>query len=167
MTDSWKSFLEEHGRLRTGLERLRSVADTVGRVDVAALRVEVESVYQFLSHRVLPHIAVEERVLNPAIARTDGYGAAARIMSRDHAEVADLARQLAELRPKLDRSAFGAADETELRRILYGLHELLTVHMANEEEVCLPALERALSEGQVRAVAEGIELFESVEQAAE
>ncbi len=167
MTDSWKSFLEEHGRLRAGLERLRSVADTVGRADAAGLRVEVESVYRFLSHRVLPHIAVEERVLNPAIARTDGYGAAARIMSRDHAEVADLARQLAALRPKLDRSEFGAADETELRRILYGLYELLTEHMANEEEVCLPALDRALSEGQVRAVAEGIELFESVEQAAE
>ncbi|MGH2655571.1 MAG: hemerythrin domain-containing protein [Actinomycetota bacterium] len=167
MADSWKSFLEEHASLRAGLERLRSVADGVGRADRAALRAEVESVYRFLSHRLLPHIAVEERVLYPAMARLDGFGAAARIMSRDHAEVADVARELADLRQKLERAAFGTAEATELRRVLYGLYELLKVHMANEEEVCLPALDQALSDGQVRALSEGIELFELAEQAAE
>jgi iron-sulfur cluster repair protein YtfE (RIC family) len=167
VADQWASFRLEHSQLRAGLERLRAVGDSVGHVDDAALRDEVGAVYGFLSHRLLPHFAVEDALLYPAMARLNGYGAAARIMSRDHAEVADATRELADLSGKLERSTFGAAETTELRRILYGLYQLLKNHMANEEEVCLPALDAALSEGQVRALAEDIELFELEQEAAE
>jgi iron-sulfur cluster repair protein YtfE (RIC family) len=166
-TATWESFLRGHVRLRDGVERLRTVGDAVGKVDHAALRVEVDDIYGFLSHRLLPHIAVEARVLYPAIAGREGYGEAARILSRDHAEISELVRELAGLRDLLERARFGAGEATELRRVLYGLYELLGVHMANEEDVCLPMLDRALSDHQRQAVAEGIELFESAEQAAE
>jgi iron-sulfur cluster repair protein YtfE (RIC family) len=167
VADQWASFREEHSQLRAGLDRLRSVGDGVGRLDDAALRNEVEGVYGFLSHRLLPHIAVEEGVLYPAIAQLAGYRAAARIMSRDHSEVADVIRELADMRLELERATFGAAEAIELRRMLYGLYQLLKTHMAKEEEICLPALDEALSEGQVRALAEEIELFDAAEQAAE
>lgn len=167
MADEWASFREEHWQLRAGLESLRTVGDGVGRLDVAVLRHEVEDVYRFLSHRLLAHIAVEEEVLYPAIARLNGYGTAARIMRRDHAEVSNAVRELYALRQELERETFGETEAAALRRVLYGLYQLLKVHMANEEETCLPALDRVLSEGQVRALAEGVELFDAAEQAAE
>lgn len=69
MRRSRESFREEHGRLGVGVERLRALADMVGEVSPATLRAAVEDVYRFLSHRLLPHMSVEERVLYPAIAR--------------------------------------------------------------------------------------------------
>jgi iron-sulfur cluster repair protein YtfE (RIC family) len=167
VADEWASFREEHSQLRAGLESLRTVGDDVGRLDVAVLRHEVEDVYRFLSHRLLAHIAVEEEVLYPAIARLDGYGAAAGIMSRDHAEVSDAVRELHTLRRTLERETFGETEATALRRVLYGLYQLLKNHMAKEDEICLPALDQALSEAQVRMLAEEIELFDAAEQAAE
>jgi iron-sulfur cluster repair protein YtfE (RIC family) len=167
VTNQWASFRDEHSRLRAGVERLRTVGDDVGRLGVAALRHEVEDVYRFLSHRLLAHIAVEEEILCPAIARLDGYGVAAKIMSRDHAEVSDAVRELYALRRKLESDVFDETEATALRRVLYGLYQLLRVHMSNEEEICLPALDRALSEGQVRTLAAEIELFDASQQAAE
>ncbi|HEX6580926.1 MAG TPA: hemerythrin domain-containing protein [Actinomycetota bacterium] len=167
MADEWASFREEHSHLRAGIESLRTVGDDVGRLDVAVLRYEVEDVYRFLSHRLLAHIAVEEEVLYPAIARLNGYGAAAGIMRRDHAEVSDAVRELYALRQELERGTFGETEAAALRRVLYGLYQLLKVHMANEEEICLPALDQALSEGQVRELAEEIELYDAAAQAAE
>lgn len=167
MADQWVSFREEHSELRAGLDRIRNVGDDVGRLNDADLRNELEDVYGFLSHRLLPHIAVEEEVLYPAIARLDGYRTAARIMTRDHAEVAEVIRELADMRLKLEGATFGAAEATELRRLLYGLYQLLKTHMAKEEEICLTALDQALSEEQVRALDEEIRLFDAAEQAAE
>lgn len=146
---------------------VRRVADSVGEVNHAALRSEVATVHNFLAHELLPHIAVEERVLYPAIVRLGGVGEATETMRRDHTEIAELEREVASLRDRLDRATFGPRDPNELRRVLYGLYELLKIHMAKEEEVCLPLLDRALSEYQLRLVAEGMELFEVAEQASE
>jgi iron-sulfur cluster repair protein YtfE (RIC family) len=167
MSGSWESFLEEHARLRGRVERLRVVADMVGEVSPARLKAEVEKVCGFLSHRLLPHISVEERVLYPAIARAEGLGQVAQIMRLDHAEAAGLARELGVLRDKLTGETTGDEEANELRRVLYGLDAILRPHMGKEEQICLPALEKVLPPGRVRALMEGMELFDLAEQAGE
>lgn len=166
MTGSWDSFLKEHGRLRRGVERIREVAGSVGKGSAATLRPAIDQVYGFLSHQLLPHIAVEERVLYPVIAGTVSLQAAAKAMHRDHMQVQAFIRELAEARAGLDGEL---ADETaeELRRILYGLYAVLVLHMGDEESVCLPALEGALPAERIRMLEEGMELFDLAEQAAE
>jgi hypothetical protein len=52
-------------------------------------------------------------------------------------------------------------EESELRRILYGLHALLTAHFAQAEDVFTAAL------AAERTPAERAEVFESVERSAE
>jgi iron-sulfur cluster repair protein YtfE (RIC family) len=88
-------------------------------------------------------------------------------MRRDHAEISELERRVTGLRDRLEQGTFGPEDPNELRRVLYGLYELLKIHMAKEEEICLPMLEKALSEDQLRMLDEGMELFEAAEQASE
>ncbi len=39
----------------------------------------------------------------------------------------------------------GMADENGLRRVLYGLHAVVSLHFAKEEEVYLPILEARLT----------------------
>jgi hemerythrin-like domain-containing protein len=163
----WRAFLQEHALLRKKVEGLRRVADMVGDLNHAALRAAVASIHQFLAHELLVHIAVEERVLYPAIARVKDLGETAETMRRDHAEISELERRVTGLRDRLEQGTFGPEDPNELRRVLYGLYELLKIHMAKEEEICLPMLEKALSEDQLRMLDEGMELFEAAEQASE
>lgn len=167
MSGSWESFLEEHARLRVQVERLRVVADMIGEVPVPALRERVEDVYAFLSHHLLPHISVEERVLYPAIVRAEGLREVAAIMRRDHAEVVRLARELADLRDELSGETIRPHEATELRRVLYGLYAVVGLHMGKEEQICLPALEKVLPPNRVRALIEGMDLFDLAERAGE
>lgn len=64
-------------------------------------------------------------------------------MSRDHVEVSRLTEQLGWLRSQ--GASFDREQMENLRRVLYGLHALLKVHFAKEEDVYLPLLESRLS----------------------
>jgi iron-sulfur cluster repair protein YtfE (RIC family) len=167
MAESWELFLEEHRHLRTGVHRIRQVAASVGKGSGASLRSGLDEVYGFLSHQLLPHIAVEERILYPVIARTEGLQETATAMRRDHAQVAAFVRELAEVRDELARFELLPETAEDLRRLLYGLYAVLLLHMGDEEDVCLPALDRELTEERIRVLMEGLELFEMAEQAGE
>lgn len=163
---SWKSFLDEHDQVRHEAERLPAVADMVGEISSVSLKSKVDDVYGFLSHRLLPHISVEEGVLYPAIARAEGLREAGEIMRTDHVAIASFVRELASARDGLGES-LGREEANRLRRVLYGLDALVRLHMGKEEQICLPALEKVLPRGRVQALIEEMELFEAAEAAAD
>lgn len=80
-------------------------------------------------------------------------------MSHDHVEVVRLTKELGELRsfPEADPDAPRAND---LRRVLYGLYELVRTHFAEEEEIFLPILDERLT------LAEAADLFADMERSA-
>ena len=86
----------------------------------------------------------EEETLYPAV---EGYMAApgaTDTMSRDHQEVVRLFEELAAIRDEL------ADPPTEAQRdrmaaLLHGLHAIVALHFAKEEEIYLPILDRGLS----------------------
>ena len=55
-------------------------------------------------------------------------------MSRAHAEIARLIRRLGRVLDALDPDRPDASEVLELRRLLYGLHAILRLHFAQEEE---------------------------------
>ncbi len=61
-------------------------------------------------------------------------------MSREHVEIAHLARLLGRLLDDLGPAGPAPEDLPELRRVLYGLHAILTLHFAQEEEAYLSLL---------------------------
>jgi len=145
----------EHRELLPHIERLRRVADRIGDAAAPALRAELDEAYTFLTGHLVPHATAEDEVLYPAVARILGSPKATATMSRDHTAVAALIDELGVLR-------HAAADEhaRDLRRILYGLHAMVSTHFAKEEEIYLPLLDEHLTPE------EASRLFASMEQAA-
>jgi hypothetical protein len=89
----------------------------------------------------------------------DGTGERGRDGRRDRVEVGRLAARLRGLRETLDAGELGPDEQRELRRLLYGLHAVVGLHFAKEEEVYLPLLDRELT------AAEAQRLFERMEHA--
>lgn len=141
---------DEHRELWPHLEHLREVADEVGEVPAEELADRVGHLHRFLTEHLIPHAEAEDAWLYPAVAELLGGPAATDTMRRDHVEVRALTDALAGLVERLDRQGFDASLGRELRRVLYGLYALVTVHFAKEEEIYVPLLEERLSAEQAR-----------------
>ncbi len=150
---------DEHRELLPHIERLRVTADDVGHIPGSVLREKLDDAYTFLTHHLIPHAMAEDAVLYPAVGRLMGSPRATATMSHDHVEVVRLTKELGELRsfPGADPDAPRAND---LRRVLYGLYELVRTHFAEEEEIFLPILDERLS------IAEAADLFADMERSA-
>ncbi len=81
-----------------------------------------------------------------------GAPEATATMSRDHVEVSQLTHELEGLRSNLGNQKITAEQAANLRRILYGLHTLVKVHFAKEEEVYLPLLDSRLTLDEANAM---------------
>jgi iron-sulfur cluster repair protein YtfE (RIC family) len=131
----------EHHALGAHVDTLRTVADGIGVVDAETTLAGVDNLDEFLTHHLLPHARAEEAVLYPLIDQLMGAADATATMRRDHAEIVRLAEELAELREALHSGPAPVSTERDLRRILYGLHVLVALHLAKEDEIYAPLLE--------------------------
>ena len=144
---------DEHAMLAPHIDALRTAGDAVGRTGRAELLSLVDASLEFLAHHLIPHAHAEEQVLYPAVQRAVGAAEMTATMARDHVEVQVLTDELAELRERLQSSA--DVDDrlaNDLRRVLYGLHHVVKVHFAKEEEIYLPILDERLSEADAAAM---------------
>lgn len=151
---------EEHRELLPRIKQLRVAADLVGEAPIEETQRAIDEAYGFLVSHLIPHAQAEDAALYPVVGRVMGAPEATATMRRDHVEVGRLTADLGASRARL---AAGIADETvlrDLRRALYGLHALVTVHFAKEEEVYLPLLDARL------APEEATTLFRDMEAAA-
>ena len=142
------------------LECLRTAAEAVGDVPHAVLQSRVARAVEFLTGELLPHADAEERGLYPEVARLMGAPESTQTMAEDHLEVARLTVELEVLESELGRSTLAPPVAQELRRILYGLYALIRAHLAKEEKVFLPMLERRLSRGEAARLFRAMEGFE-------
>jgi hypothetical protein len=131
----------EHRALAPRIRELRHLADALDQLppDEALQRLRVAE--GFLVGEVLPHQRGEDASLYPAVARLLGGDDPTGAMSRAHLEIAHLVGAFGRLLADLPAAGPEPADLAELRRLLYGLHALLHLHLAQEEESFLPLLE--------------------------
>ncbi len=160
MTTVTQPLHEEHQELLPQIERLRAIADFVGEAPVPLLKLGLDEIYDFLAHQLIPHTQAEERTLYPVVQKVMGASEATRTMERDHVEIERLTEELAMLRAELSRAPVTGVQVQALRRVLYGLYELVKVHFAKEEEVYLPLLDARLSP------AEAYQMFAALEATA-
>jgi hemerythrin-like domain-containing protein len=135
----------EHRELIPHIQNLRTVADCIGEIRDLALETLLDEVLTFVDGHLLPHAALEEAVLYPAVAVAMGASEATRTMSREHREVETLANELSELRDKVGTGAIAPQMAKDLRRVLYGLHAVVKLHFTKEEEVYFPLLDESLT----------------------
>lgn len=160
MSEITQPLRDEHKELYPHIEALRQAGDAITHTFIAQPeRTDLDEVYAFLVHHLMPHAEAEEKALYPVVARVMGAPEATRTMSRDHVQIRSLTRELGDI-----LADFGGTIEedqaNDLRRVLYGLYALVKVHFAKEEEIYLPLLDERLT------ASEAAEMFERMEAAA-
>jgi heavy metal translocating P-type ATPase len=129
-----RHVLEAHVAIRRGTAELRRVADELGRTAPAAARARLEDARRFLLDELLPHEAEEERTLYPTVGPFIGGEEAVVAARREHAEVAHLVRVLNGMIDTLEPGGPTDDEVIGLRRVLYSLYAVLSLHRSGEEE---------------------------------
>ena len=127
-------FSGEHRSLRPDLDRLRVAADQIGVVAPDRALAAVHEAHRFLVEDLLPHEEAEDTVLYPVFAKVLGGRDPTGTMSRAHVEIGHLVRRIGRLLDEVDPVDPDPDELLELRRVLYGLHAILELHFAKEDE---------------------------------
>jgi len=161
VTPTAQSVKEEHEQFLPYLEDIRKVADAIGRASIKSLLGRMAEIHEFLAHRLIPHAVAEGRVMLPVVRKLPGGPETAVGMNQCHVHLGRLADELEAAMERSRREGMDTQMESELRRILYGIHALLTAHFAQAEDVFTSALEPD------QTPSERAELFEAVERSAQ
>jgi heavy metal translocating P-type ATPase len=127
-------FASEHETIRADIEQLRTVADNLAPASPVAAMERVREVYRLLTEEIGPHEEAEEAELYPALDRVLGGSDPTATMSRAHAEIAHQIRRLGQLLDDIGGEPPDEVDIADLRALLYGLHAILRLHTAAEDE---------------------------------
>ena len=160
MTIPTQPLRDEHRELRPHVERLREAAEAIGDTPTPKLHALLDEVDEFLGRHLIPHAQAEEAALYPVVARLMGAPEATATMRHDHFEIGRLVTELRTLQDHLADAAYQPGEAESLRRTLYGLYAVITLHFAKEEEIYLPLLDARLSSDEAR------EMFQRMEEAA-
>jgi heavy metal translocating P-type ATPase len=127
-------FNHEHGELRPLVETVGKIADDLDLPAGAALQSELRELHGELMAHLLPHEKAEAEEVYPLVARHLGGDGGTGTMGRTHVEIERLVDALGRLLDGLPPAGPTNEDRRELRRLLYGLHAILRLHFAQEEE---------------------------------
>ncbi len=116
------------------LARIRAVADRLDTYRPTEAREELEQIRWFLQERLVRHEEEEEAAVYPVVSQLMGGEDPMGTMARAHLEIEHLGRVYAHLLEGLPPEGPGTEDLVDLRRVLYGLHAILRLHFAQEEE---------------------------------
>jgi hypothetical protein len=129
-----RRFQSEHVAVRAAIGELRTVADGLDHAAPEEAVAAVRRVHRLLVDEVGPHETAEQEVLYPALDRLLGGRDPTGSMSRAHVEISHQIRRLGHLLEEIGPDGPDEEDTAELRSILYGLHAVLRLHTAQEEE---------------------------------
>ena len=129
-----RRFSREHRTIWADIEQLRTAADALGIAPPEEAMSGVKLARQLLVNDIGPHERAEQEQLYPVMNRLLGSADATASMSRTHAEIAHQTRRLGQLIDDIGTARPDAADIADLRALLYGLHAILSLHTAQEDE---------------------------------
>jgi Hemerythrin HHE cation binding domain len=150
------SVHDEHRAFQPYLEEMDVLARSIDTIPAHEFTERLTRLHEF-AHELMPHAVAEGRILSPLVSE-QGDASLARRTTLCHAQMAKLIDELDALRHKLVKTQMDAPMETELQRVLYGIHALLSAHLLEADEELEPLLEALLTP-------EGCEiLFERVDR---
>ena len=127
-------FRDEHREFVPWLARIRTVADRLEFYSPAEARDELQQIRWFLTERLPQHEEEEEAAVYPVVSKLMGGEDPMGTMARAHLEIDHLSRVFVHLVDDVPPEGPAAEDLVDLRRVLYGLHAILRLHFAQEEE---------------------------------
>jgi hypothetical protein len=133
-SDVGARFRAEHVEFAPWLLRIRAMADRIDRTPGPETLEELEAIRWFVQERLVRHEEEEEAAVYPIVAKLLGGEDPMGTMERAHLEIEHLSRVFAHLLAELPAEGPAPEDLVDLRRVLYGLHAILRLHFAQEEE---------------------------------
>lgn len=150
MTATLTALHDEHQHLLPHINELSATAALIGTIEPMDMAERLDRAIDFLENHLIPHARAEDDVLYTVVAQLLGDDDATATMKRDHVEVAKLTEELSLMRSRILES--GAEDLEHLKQTLYGLHAVISLHFAKEEEVYVPLLEDRLDQNRADAM---------------
>jgi soluble P-type ATPase len=127
-------FRGEHEKIRLAIDQVRAAADALGVASPEAALATARRAYTLLVEVIEPHAAAEQHELYPALNRVLGGTDLTGTMSRAHAEISHQIRRLGGLLDDIGTGPPDQVDIADLRSLMYGLHAIMRLHTAQEDE---------------------------------
>jgi hypothetical protein len=143
----------EHDQLMPKLADLRNLADSLDTMAREDAMSELGRTSAFLSKELVPHERADDAEIYPYISNLIGGEDPLAAMSRTHREIFHLVRLFRAQVADLPADGPSSGDLRDLRRILYGLHAIVVLHFAQEEELYSSLDENYLDPAGVDAIA--------------
>ena len=124
-----------HRALRPKVGELAALAVRLDELPAAEARLQLERMQQMLEKELLPHEDDEQRTAYPLIEKIlEGENPTGPLI-QTHYEIRRLSRLFGRLVSQLPAPGPAREDLRDIRRVLYGLHAILTLHFAQEDEL--------------------------------
>lgn len=133
--DLMRSLTSVHRGLRPRVDELAGLASQLDVLPPAQARAQLERMRDMLEEELLPHEREEQRTAYPVLGRALADEDPTGPLIQTHHEIRRLIRLYARLVAQLPATGPRPEDLRDLRRALYGLHAILTLHFAQEEEL--------------------------------
>ena len=124
-----------HRALKPRVGELAALAVHLDELPVAEARLRLEQAQQMLERELLPHEDDEQRTAYPVIQKLLAGENPTGPLVQTHYEIRRLSRLFGRLVKQLPVSGPAREDLRDIRRVLYGLHAILTLHFAQEDEL--------------------------------
>jgi heavy metal translocating P-type ATPase len=124
-----------HRALRPKVAELAALALRLDELPAGEARSRLEEILQMLENELLPHEDEEQRTAYPAIERLLSRENPTGPLIQTHYEIRRLSRLFGRLIKQLPPSGPAREDLRDIRRVLYGLHAILTLHFAQEDDL--------------------------------
>ena len=124
-----------HGGLRPRVNELAALAARLDSLEPSAARVQLDGIRNMLEKELLPHEREEQRAAYPVVRNMLPGEDPTGPLIQTHHEIHRLARLFGRLVDQLPDEGTRQEDLRDLRRLLYGLHAVLSLHFAQEEEL--------------------------------
>ncbi|AKU90800.1 heavy metal translocating P-type ATPase [Vulgatibacter incomptus] len=130
-----RGLASAHRALRPHIGELVSLAARLDTLPPADAREELERVREMLEKELLPHEREEQRTAYPIVGKMLKHEDPTGPLIRTHQEIQRLVRLYGRLIEQLPADGPRPDDLRDLRRALYGLHAILALHFAQEDEL--------------------------------
>lgn len=135
MTGVAQRLATSHRSLRPKVDELAALAARLDELPVAEARSRLQAVQQMLEKELLPHEEEEQRTAYPLIEKLLSEENPTGPLIQTHYEIRRLSRLYGRLVEQLTPAGTAQEDLRDLRRVLFGLHAILTLHFAQEDEL--------------------------------
>jgi hypothetical protein len=130
-----QSLASSHRALRPKVGELVALAVHLDELPPGEARERLEQMHRMLESELLPHEEEEQRTAYPLIQRLLVGENPTGPLVQTHNEIRRLSRLYGRLVKQLPPSGPATEDLPDIRRLLYGLHAILSLHFAQEDEL--------------------------------